>query len=507
LLVSALAQYARTADAVADATIQFGEWLPDQAELNNAGSVEALNVIPLEGSYAPFCQLVVDANGLPDAARGATAVIREDDVVQLYAGTVNAVYSRLGGGPFTELLAASTAEADSWKFIRVNEQMVAIHPQHVPVRSPVGSLTPFANVGGTPPTAACGAQVGDFLMLGNLLIDPDDGGAAVPNRIRWSGFNNIDDPWVTDVATQADFNEMPPEGGPVVAISGREVGTIFQERMISRATYRGLPDVFDITIAEDKRGCIARDSVVDVGAFQFFIAEDGFFVWNGTNSAPIGDSRINRYFFNRLQYSKRSKIVGAADFANGCVHWAFPISASGSLDEIITYSYRDNRFAHSIQTLEYLFSASNSNITLDELTDPLESYTESFDGPAYVQGARPRLAAFNATHNYGLFSGSPMAATLDTGEFSGPNGRRVFVNGVRPLVDITSPIITVQTIGRDQIIGQGEVFSAPVPQELDGICPVINDLRYMRFRVNIPVGASWKHAMGVEIYRKATGKF
>jgi hypothetical protein len=301
---------------------------------------------------------------------------------------------------------------------------------------------------------------------------------------------------------------MPAEGGPVKAISGREVGSIFQARMISRMTYRpGSQQIFDIVTVEDKRGAISRDCVVDAGAYQYFIADDGFFVWNGTNSAPIGDGRVNRWFFNKLEYTQREKIAGAVDFVNGCVHWAFPTSSSGLLDEIITYSYRDNKFTHTTISLEYLFSSAESRITLDELTDPLEIYTETFDGPAYRSGGKPQLAAFNTSHGYGLFSDPPMAAVIETGEFSGPDGRRVFVNAARPLVDITSPIITMQTAGRDQIIGQAQVFSAPVAQELDGLCPVLNDLRYMRFRVNIPAGSSWRHAMGVEVYRKATGKF
>lgn len=489
------------------ANIPFGEWLPDLPTYENPGAIEALNVIPAEGSYIPFLQHVPNPVAiLDDVVRGAAAVIQEADIIQLYVGSVNGVFTSAGTS-FVNILAAPVSADYAWKFIRVNNVMVALHPGHVPVYSTVDTIDPAVNVPGNPPTAVCGAQVSDFLMLGNLIKDPDDFNNAFPSRIRWSGQNNIGSPWISDPATQADFQDMPPEGGAIVAIAGREVGTIYQQRMISRATYRGPPEIFDIVTVEDKRGAIARDCIVDVGQFQFFIAEDGFFIWNGTNSTPISDGKVNRYFFNKLNYAARSKICGAVDFTNGCVLWAFPTSSSGALDEILIYSYRVNKWTHSIQTLEFLFNSAASNVTLDELTDPLESYDISFDDAFFRQGGRSRVAAFNDSHAYGLFNGDPMPAVIDTGEFSGPNGLRVFVNGVRPLVDVAVPSAQIQVAVRDQLMGQPPVFSSPVDQEVHGFCPIIADARFMRFRLLLDEGVNWGHAVGVDVSRKSTGIF
>jgi hypothetical protein len=494
-------------DGVDRATVPFGEWLPDMPELNNPGAVEALNVIPAEGGYVSFGQHTPDdLRILPEQVRGAAAVVSERDIVQLFAGTIGGVYTDIGSG-FVSILSRLVSSSYAWKFIRVNEQMVALHPDIFPVRTPVNTDTAMVNVGGNPPKAECGAQVGDFLMLGNLYDDPDDFHGAFPARVRWGGFNNVDDPWVSDPATQADFQDMPAAGGAVRAISGREYGTIFQDRMISRATYRGLPEIFDIVTVEDKRGCIARDSIVDVGAVQLGIAEDGFFMWNGTNTTLLGTNKVNRYFFNKLQYGSRSRIAGAVDFVNGCAMWAFPTDSSGLLNEIIIYSYKEDKWSHSIQTLEFLFESAKSSVTLEDLTDPLETYTEPFDSDFYRNGGRSRMAAFNDSHQYGLFDGAPQAAVLDTSEATGPEGRRVFVNAVRPLVDLALPLASVQIVARDQMIGQPLIFSDPVSQEIDGQCSTIGDGRYMRFRVNIPVDAVWRHAVGVEVARKPSGVF
>lgn len=497
-------------DGIDRVTVPFGEWLPDQPELNNPGAIEALNVMPVEGSYTPFPQLVYNPASLTsftDPVIGALRILDENDVVQRYTATTVGIYVDLGAGNAAVGGPYNVDAKFGWQIFRVNDQVVFIHPDEQLFRYPVGGGGPLVIIGGNPPKAECGAQVGDFLMVGNLHDDPDDAHGSFPERVRWSGLNNIDLPWISDPITQADFQDMPGAGGPVRAISGREYGTIFQERSISRATYRGLPDVFDITTVEDKRGCIARDSIVDVGPVQFGIAEDGFFMWNGTNTELIGTGRVDRYFFKRLLYSARARIKGVADFVNGCVLWAFPTDNSGLLTELIIYSYKENRWSHAIQTLEYIVEGAKSNTTIDMLTGPLESYSGSFDDDIYRNGGVPQLSGFNELHQAGDFVGDPLAATIDTGESTGPNGRRIFINNVRPVVDLAVPQATVQAIYRDQMIGEPPQYSAQAAQEVDGQCPLTADGRYMRFRVNIPVGASWRHAIGVEVARKPAGAF
>jgi hypothetical protein len=495
-------------DGVEDVLVPFGEWLPDLPAVNNPGALEALNVIPAEGVYVPFKQLEITDPAVADAVCGATSVFTGANV-QVYAGTTTHLYTRESGAytSIYELPVSGSLEAtDAWQFVRVSETMVALHPGSVPIAHEIGTINPVSLVGGAPPTAACGAYISDFLVLGNLTVDPADGSGYFPARVRWGGQNNIDSPWVTDVATMADFQDMPAEGGAVVAITGREFGTIFQERMIRRMTFEGLPGVFAFDTVEDKRGALARDAVVDIGALTLFPAEDGFFAWNGTNTQPIGDNKVNRYFLNKLSYPNRGRIVGAVDHDAGCVMWAFPTDISGSLTEIIIFSYRENRWSHSIQTVEYIFNTATPATVVDDLGGVIDDYTASFDGPSYRAG-RPTLAAFDQYHRLGMFTGLPMAATLDTGEFSGPNMRRVFANGARPNVDVFAPVATVEALYRDQFSGEALQYGGPVAQEADGTCPVLVDGRFTRFRLRLPANISWRHALGIDVSRKATGKF
>ena len=487
--------------------------MPDMPNRDNPGAIEALNVYPRAGGgYTSFRSHLPDGTGpAPGTINGAIVVFDDNSEFQLYAATVNGVYLRDGTGNYNQVLNTSATPVDAnhhWHFPLFGEQIIAVRYDLFPHAATVGG-GPFSLLGGNPPKAACGARVGDFLVLGNLAVDPGDtvGTGPFPRRIRWSGFGNIDAPWVTDPATQADFNDMPAEGGRVVGITGREFGAIFQERMISRMTYVGPPTIFDIETVEADRGAMSNGCLIDMGGNVFFIAEDGFFLWNGTEATPIGDNKVNRWFYSQLNYAERQRIVGAVNHFNGCVMWAFPGGVSKHLTDVIIYSYRMGRWSHAKISMEYMLDGFSVMLSLDAYTDvPMDdmaSWPNTLDAS---DTDRPSLAGFNTDHKYGFFGGTPQQAILDTAEVSGPNGERWFVNSVRPAVDVPNPVVQVQMMMRDQLMGDTVEFDPPVVQEITGECPVLGDARYMRTRVIIPEGSSWTVANGVEVYRKSTGR-
>lgn len=493
---------------VEDVPLAFGEWLPDIMNLNNPGAIEALNVIPTENGYAPFKSLTPVAGlALPGPCKGAIIVPTRFGDLKMYAATAGTLNLRVGS-TWLNLWTSAVTIPDYylWQFVQFGHFMVAMHPQ-VPIQSTdTDGNAPFANLGGNPPRAACGARVGDFLVIGNLDGEPLPDNSRQPQRIRWNGFNRIDAPWTTDALTQADFQDMPTEGGAVIGITGREFGTIFQEHSISRMSYVGLPTVFSLETVEESRGALCTGGIVDVGAFIYFIGEDGFYVWNGVNSTSIANNKINRYFFANLNYAERGRITGALDYYNQCVRWAFPTGNGTALTEQLIYSYKENRWSHAIVTTQFLLSSYVLPVSLDDLLLNLDTqYPVSFDDPSF-QGGQTLFAGFDAANTYGTFSGAAMAATLETSEATAPNGARLYVNNADPVVDVTAPVCTMQIAARDQIIGAAVTFGPAVAQEITGECPVLGDGRYMRFRVNIPAGATWQHAHGVDVWRKATGR-
>lgn len=505
------------AAAPAITPLTFGWWLPDLMALNLAafnqltfsqvaGAVEALNVIPYNKGYVPFRSLNVPANSgfrLPTPCCGALMVDTPNDDIRLYAGCTQGIYASQSVGTVATLYTPAYVLDNlyQWRFVPYGTNIVAIHPQVPPQISDMTGIEPFRNLGGGPPIASCGARIGDFLVLGNT--SESDG--YYPNRIRWSGFDNIEQPWVTDPGTQSDFQDMPTEGGTVIGLVGLTTGTVYQRKAISTMQYVGLPTVFEIATIETKRGAMCTGGIVDLGVRQYYVAEDGFFMWNGTNSVPIGSDKVNRYFFKKLNYKYRSQICSSIDVATETIWWAFPTGSGPGLTEVMVYSYIEDRWSHAIFNLQFLVQSMYAGKSLDDLTQNLDtSYPTSFDDPSYLHGGTIS-AGFDPNGNYGTFDGPTMAAIMITAESESPDGQRIFINGARPKIDAGPSNITVQVALRDQLIGETQLFSQPVTQEITGEHSILADARYMSFKVNVPAGTPWNHAIGVDVWRKGRG--
>lgn len=529
-------------------TLPFGEWLPDLMDFRNPGAVEALNVIPTPQGYRPFRDITpIDGLLLPDVCKGGIVVSDILGDVQVYVATSTDLYLRVGGAFVSKYHNTGTiSETYLWQFIPFGDNLVAVHPQSDTQVATISTSSAFSTLGGTPPRAACGARVGDFLVLGNL-IDVD--GTTQFQRIRWNGFGVIDDPWVTDPTTQADFQDMPSEGGSVIGIIGRETGTIFQQRSISRMTEVGLPTVFDIVTVEQERGALCVGGIVDGGAGQgytgtciYFLASDGFYMWNGYSSTSISNDKVENYFFGRLDISKAGLISASIDLANDCIWWAFPakgplpqgvpnaiqtesgvaldtetleglvteqVVTTAPLMEFLVYNYSNQRWSHVATNVDFIFPSTVTSLaaSIDSFFGNLDTdYSISFDDPTYDAGGGVCVVGFDENHNFGPFTGVILAATIDTAEDTAPGGMRVFVNKARPLIDSPQADLSVQLLKRDQLLGDVVDFGPPVSQEITGECPVMDDARYMRFRTNVPRGTLWAHAVGIDIWRKPSGE-
>lgn len=72
--------------------IRFGEWLPDQPDVNNAGVTVATNVIPAANGYRSFNSFVQFSNAADERIRGIFAGKDNDGTISLFAGDDNKLY-------------------------------------------------------------------------------------------------------------------------------------------------------------------------------------------------------------------------------------------------------------------------------------------------------------------------------------------------------------------------------------------------------------------------------
>lgn len=418
----------------------FGEWLPDLPDFANPGAIEAKNVIPSRTSYQPFPGLSEQTNALTGVATGAISARDISNNVYFYAGDATKLYESTdniftdeskGGG-------YATAVDDVWEFVQFGQDVIATNftdpVQEIAVGG--GGVGAFADLiaSTNKPKAKHLAVVRNFLVLGNTS-DVTDG--HVSNRIWWSGFNDPTD-FDPDATTQSDYEDLTDGGWVQKVVGGTEYGIVFMESRIYRITYEGSPRIFDVYPVDRGRGTPIPNSVVAHGRDIFFISEEGFFRFDGSQSIPIGADRVDKTFWGQFDIANKARVSSAIDSVNKLVAWSFPGAGSvgGASNTLFLYNWAWGRWARVEVDMEILVSSLTQGFTLEGLdtvsTNVDTGFTDSFDSDVW-KGGKIRFSAFDLSHRLGYFTGSNLASTLDTGEAQIFSGRRALINEARPL--------------------------------------------------------------------------
>ena len=347
--------------------------------------------------------------------------------------------------------------------------------------------------------------VKDFVWLGNI----SDSDGVTPNRVHWSGINDPTS-WLTPgsaaaAAVQSDRQDLPT-GGEVMAITGAIGGfdgIIFSRHSIFGLSYVGPPVVFTISEIERDRGPMARNSVVGVGPLIFYLGESGFWSFNGRSSTAIGDQKVDKFFLDDLDQNYIDRVYGAADPVSRLVYWAYPGvgNSSGQPNKIIIYNWAIDRWATAEVTQEFMFRNLSVSRTLEDLDDfgNVDNIGVSFDDESWI-GGLTSLNSFNSDFELCRFTGSALAAVLETQEIGGTD--RIYVNAVRPYVD--GGTVTVALKHR---VAPGDSVTETTANAIDadGQAHFTVSSRYVRAKVVVAAGGNWTHAQGVDAEVSADG--
>jgi hypothetical protein len=121
----------------------------------------------------------------------------------------------------------------------------------------------------------------------------------------------------------------------------------------------------------------------------------------------------------------------------------------------------------------------------------IDSVTISLD--AISVAAQTQLSGASSTNTIGFFTGSNLAATLQTAEQGDPLAR-VRVRALRPVTDApaTAAVVYRETLQASALTSSASSINA------SGICPVNISTRYARGQMSVPYGAAWTFASGME---------
>jgi hypothetical protein len=379
-------------------TIEFGEWLPDLPEHMNPGALIAKNVIPQLKGYSQLKSPASFSNTLSGVCLGVFWTQDTGNVVFNFAGDSTKLYRLVGGITWTDVSGASAPfAATTWDFTKFGNRVIAVSKESVAQKWDLASSSVFSALAGTPPQARWVATVRDFVVLGDLST-------LGPSFIQWSGYNNSD-VWTPSLSTQSDYQELLGRGGRVQRIVPGEYGVVFCEHSIFRMDYAGPPVIFQIDEVKTKRGTPAPYSVVWADSKVFFFGWDGFYVFDGQQTAPISSNRVSKWITSNTTADSIRSMRGAVDRRNGLIMWAFKTSASAAINNrIIIYNMLADKWSYAELDTEVIDEYVSSGFTLDDLDTPLPSGIDinsiNVDGDQPASFGHFRWRATDRHHRY-----------------------------------------------------------------------------------------------------------
>jgi len=481
--------------------IAFGNWEPDRSELAGA-AVLAKGALSTGGTYGPWPSLAQYRSGssINDNALGAFTAYTTGGLATTFLGDRGRLYKVTDGAP-VDVSKSGGYAADSgwaWQFEQFGNNIIAVARGAAAQKFVLGSSGAFADLGGTPPTADVVGRIRQWLFLGSGRV------------VGVSGFNDIED-WTYDSATQGFETQLGQEAGQMTKIVGGENGAIFQERGIVRVAFTGgaLPFLFDEV--EGGRGAASPNSVTPFGRVWYCVAEDGFYLFNGLETQPLGASRVDEWWTDRLNYSQRSRITTAFDARRKTWLIAYPTQGSSICNEILAYNIADNRWTYCEEPTQLLFEMPYEGVSIDDAaaiialvgTTDADQIDVSVDSSIWRESRR-QWAAVGQDRKISLFTGAARAATLETATFEPKIGGKSFVSEVWPITDAQPDDVTGTIITRLDTQNEAETEDGATMID-EGFAPVRAEGRYLRARVEIASGADWTEAQGVHVNGRPSG--
>ena len=501
--------------------VDFGEYTPDLPPLKNPNATVISGAFPrTDRSYGPIATPAVYSGALSARCQGAFAARSKAGSVSVFAGDATKLYRLDTDATLDDVskVGGYTISSDEhWCFAQFKERALACNISDAIQTWTLDSSSVFADLSGSAPKARYMAAVSPgFLLTGNVA----DGSDSYPNRVWWPAINDVTS-WPTPgsssaAAAQSGYNDLAYGGwirgitGPV----GGANGSVFCDYAIHRVEYVGTPDVFAFREVVRGRGLPAPQSLVTVTlpngtVVAAFLADDGFYIFDGGGLTPIGNQRVDKTFYTDVDQTYLYRVYGVVDPLNKLVWWYYPNSSAsaGNPNRALIWNYVTNRWAYvedssiACEMPVTLFTTGYTLDGLDTLGMALEDFTISFDSRVWL-GGKFLFGMFNADHELAFLTGAAMAATLETGEFDGGGGRRLYCGGIRPLCD--GGTLTTQ-VGYRNTPQESLTYTTATSVEASGACPQHVDARYMRARMSIAAGGTWTHAMGVGALVRPSG--
>lgn len=407
-----------------------------------------------------------------------------------YAQTGTDIASGADTGTVT--FAYVTPAEQRWRFTQFGNVLIAANGGNRLQGFNVNNDTNFSDLAADAPQARYVTVVRDFVVSGYI-----NESTARTNRVQWSALGD-ESSWTNSATTQADYQDIP-DGGSVVGVTGGEFGLVLMDRSIHRMTYVGSPLVFQFDNISRNQGCYEANSVIQYGGTTFFLSDDGFYACDGQQLLPIGNEKVNRYFFDDVDEGSLNLMSAAVDPLRKLVIWAYASQSSATVDKLLIFNYQIGKWASGITVASRVATSSTPSFTLEGLDvfGDLEEITTSFDSRIWLGGKMQFAGVKDA--KIITFSGENRTAVIETGDIEVP-GSTSAITMAKPIVDNGSG--NVALLSR-RLLSEQAIFGSQVTADSENRVSIRGVGRYHRLQLT-PTG-QWSTAFGVDIEMNGLG--
>lgn len=477
--------------------IPFPPFEPDRSPFQAGASPNVINCLPVADGWAPLPQFVFVSAALASAPKGAIAIRTSTGTYKIFAFTTTKAYqlnttdwtwtdvSRLAGGDY------ACPSTDQWSLTVFGTYLIAVNLADDPQYIDIDSGTNFAALPGSPPRAKFVGSAGDFVILAHT--------ATSPLQVRTSAIGNAG-AWTVGLNLAGD--QTLPDGEDISGLFSAETGClIFQRKKIRQLSITGSVDYpFAISVVNASRGTIAPYSMTGIGPdILGYLSADGFCV--GVDGRTVGNERVDRWFFDTIDQSAIQDVRGAIDPYKKCFLWQG--TKPDTTKFMVGYAWALDRWFYSDQNTALLADLITPSVSWDGMDALFASWDVAniaWDSRLLVGGS-PLFGGFDSSNRLGFFSGSPMAATLDTGKLWLAKPRLALVTGARAITDAVNHTVT---FGSQMTHAASITFGSAVAPNSIGKCDKRISGLLHQFRFNVAAGETWTHTDGLEIDAKAT---
>lgn len=475
--------------------ISFGPFRPDAASPNSGYAMQALGVVPkLSGGrlgYGPFPSLVTaaDAEALGDAPRGHISLVKFDGTYAVFFATETTIEELDSTFQFTSIATGlSVTPGDDMSFCHFGQYLLSSNTSDgfyaYNVEVPAGN------------NAVSDAPAARYIFsANNVVVALDCDGNN--RRMQTSGIGDHT-AWDSKGADGKTFED----GGALICGADLQNGAaiLFQSNTIRLMQFGGAPGgaLYRISKIADGIGSVGARSMIADNGQAFFLASDGFYRYQvGGVPEPIGAEKVNRWFFDQVTTSDLPKVQGWIDPQNKLVGWLYKRSdvvSESVFEDCLVYDWQLKEWSTLSVEAAFISRIATAGYTVDgPYADVIVDDNDTLVDDRLYQGGEPVLAALDGDLKYSTFSGSSMAAVLETSELTDLRHRRV--TGAHAIVDTDAA--TVQ-LGFKRSLQDAFGYGSAVSLDDDGFAPVDEAGKVYAFRMNIPAGSSWSNAEGVD---------